>query len=90
MKESRGQTDKSLVDNSKLQIYGAVQDVADGSEINTSSALSRRGISNGECLLLTLYQDLGDFGVTGAESTVDLEAVCVVEEGASQREKDFL
>lgn len=39
---------------------------------------------------LTLYEDLGDFGVTGAESTVDLKAICVVEEGAAQREEDFL
>lgn len=39
---------------------------------------------------LTLYEDLGDFGVTGAESTVDLKTICIVEEGAAQREEDFL
>lgn len=39
---------------------------------------------------LTLYEDLGDFGVTGAESTVDLETICIVEEGAAQREENFL
>lgn len=39
---------------------------------------------------LTLYEDLGDFGVTGTESTVDLKTICIVEEGAAQREEDFL
>lgn len=39
---------------------------------------------------LTLHEDLGDFGVTGAESTVDLKTIRVVEEGAAQREEDFL
>lgn len=42
-----------------------------------------------ECVL-TLYEDLGDFGVTGAESAVDFKTVCIVEEGAAQREEDFL
>lgn len=40
--------------------------------------------------VLTLYEDLGDFGVTGAESTVDFKTVCIVEEGATQREENFL
>ena len=40
--------------------------------------------------LLTLYEDLGDFGVAGAESTVDFKAVCIVQEGASKGEEDFL
>lgn len=40
--------------------------------------------------LLTLYKDLGDFGVTGTESTIDFKSVCVVEERTSQWEKDFL
>lgn len=40
--------------------------------------------------VLTLYEDLGDFGVTGAESAVDFKTVCIVEEGAAQREEDFL
>lgn len=40
--------------------------------------------------LLTFYEDLGDFGVAGAESTVDLKAVCIVEERAPQGEEDFL
>lgn len=40
--------------------------------------------------LLTLYKDLRDFGVTGAESTIDFKPVCVVQERASQWEKDFL
>lgn len=40
--------------------------------------------------LLTLYEDLGDFGVAGAESTVDFKAVCIVQERASQGEEDFL
>lgn len=34
--------------------------------------------------LRTFYEDLRDFGVAGAESTVDLEAVSVIEEGAAQ------
>lgn len=45
---------------------------------------------NARAHLLTLYEDLRDFGVTGAESTVDFETVCIVEEGASQGEQDFL
>lgn len=40
--------------------------------------------------LLTLYKDLRDFGVTGTESTVDFKPVCIVQERASQWEKDFL
>ena len=40
--------------------------------------------------LLTLYEDLRDFGVAGAESTVDFETVGIVQERASQREEDFL
>lgn len=40
--------------------------------------------------LLTLYEDLRDFGVAGAESTVDFKTVCIVQERASQREEDFL
>lgn len=40
--------------------------------------------------LLTLYEDLRDFGVAGAESTVDFKTVCVVQERASQGEEDFL
>ena len=49
-----------------------------------------RGMSISGADLRTFYEDLGDFGVAGAEGAVDLEAVGVVEEGASQREKDFL
>lgn len=33
--------------------------------------------------LLTLYEDLRDFGVAGAESTVDFKTVCIVQERAS-------
>lgn len=40
--------------------------------------------------LLTLYKDLRDFGVAGAESTVDFKTVCIVQERASQGEKYFL
>lgn len=40
--------------------------------------------------LLTLYEDLRDFGVAGAESTVDFKTVCIVQERTSQREEDFL
>lgn len=40
--------------------------------------------------LLTLYEDLRDFGVTGAESTVDFKTVCIVQERASQGEEYFL
>lgn len=40
--------------------------------------------------LLTLYEDLWDFGVAGTESTVDFKTVCIVQERASQREEDFL
>ena len=39
---------------------------------------------------LTFHQHLGDLGVAGAEGTVDLEAVSVVQEGAPQGEEDFL
>lgn len=40
--------------------------------------------------LRTFYEDLRDFGVAGTKSAVDLEAVGVIEEGAAQREEDFL
>lgn len=40
--------------------------------------------------LLTLYEDLRDFCVAGAESTVDFKTVCIVQERASQGEEDFL
>lgn len=50
----------------------------------------KRGYVDPAAHALTLYEDLGDFGVTGAESAVDLKTVCIVEEGATQREEDFL
>lgn len=43
-----------------------------------------------EAHLLTLHEDLRDFGVAGAESTVDLKTVCIVQERASEGEEDFL
>lgn len=43
-----------------------------------------------EVHLLTLHEDLRDFGVAGAESTVDLKPVCIVQERASEGEEDFL
>lgn len=39
---------------------------------------------------LTFDQDLGDFRVAGAEGTVELEAVSVVQKGSPQREQHFL
>lgn len=39
---------------------------------------------------LTLYEHLRDFGVAGAESTVEFKAIGIVKERASQREEDFL
>lgn len=41
-------------------------------------------MTSGPLCLLTLYKDLGDFGVTGTESTIDFKSVCIVEERASQ------
>jgi len=49
----------------------------------------RRNVNPG-AHLLTLYKNLWDFGVAGAESTVDFKAVCVVQKRASQGEEDFL
>lgn len=49
----------------------------------------RRNV-NSKAHLLTLYEDLRDFGVAGAESTVDFKTVCIVQERASQGEEDFL
>lgn len=49
----------------------------------------RRNVGLG-AQVLTLDEDLGDFGVTGAESTVDFKTVCIVEEGAAQGEEYFL
>lgn len=43
-----------------------------------------------EAHLLTLHEDLRDFGVAGTESTVDLKPVCIVQERASEGEEDFL
>lgn len=39
---------------------------------------------------LTFHQDLGDLRVAGAEGTVQLEAVSVIQKGAPQREQHFL
>lgn len=43
-----------------------------------------------EASLLTLYEDLRDFGVAGAEGAVEFEAICIVQERASEGEEDFL
>lgn len=43
-----------------------------------------------EARSLTLYEDLGDFGVAGTESAVDFKTVCIVEEGASEGEENLL
>ena len=39
---------------------------------------------------LTFHQDLGDLRVAGAEGTVELEAVSVIQKGSPQREQHFL
>lgn len=55
--------------------------------------MASRGARNVHLLctdLRTFHEDLGDFGVAGTESAVDLEAVGVIEERATQREEDFL
>lgn len=90
LKVCRGQMDNRLADNSADQIYGALQDMADGWWINTSFSFEPRRNVDWGAHLLTLYEDLRDFGVAGAESTVDFEAVSIVQERASQREEDFL
>lgn len=82
--------DNCLADNSTEQIYGSLQDMADGWWINTSSPFEARRNVAPRAYLLTLYKDLRDFGVAGAESTVDLKTVCIVQERASQGEEDFL
>lgn len=40
--------------------------------------------------LLTLNENLWDFGMAGAESAVDFKTICIVEERASQGEEHFL
>lgn len=39
---------------------------------------------------LTFHQDLGDLRVAGAEGTVELEAVSVIQKGSPQGEQHFL
>ena len=39
---------------------------------------------------LTFHQDLGDLRVAGAEGTVELEAVSVIQKGSPEREQHFL
>lgn len=83
--------DNCLADSSAEQIYGGLQDMADDWWLYNPppSFELRRNVDPG-AHLLTLYEDLRDFGVTGAESTVDFKTVCIVEERASQGEEDFL
>lgn len=82
--------DNCLADNSAEQIYGASKNMTDNWWINASFSFELRRHVEPTAHLLTLYEDLRDFGVAGAESAVDLKTVCIVEERASQREKDFL
>lgn len=82
--------DNCLADNSAEQIYGALQNMTDEWWINASFSFELRRNVDPRAHLLTLYEDLRDFGVAGAESAVDFKTVCIVEERASQREKDFL
>lgn len=90
LKVCRGQMDNCLADNSAEQIYGALHDMADGWWIHTSFSFESRRNVDPRAHLLTLYEDLRDFGVAGAESTVDFKTVCIVQERASQGKQDFL
>lgn len=41
-------------------------------------------------VFFTFGKDLWDLGVAGAEGAVNLKAICIIQEGAAQREEHFL
>lgn len=50
----------------------------------------RSVVACGRCCFFTFGKDLWDLGMAGAEGAVNLKAICIIQEGAAQREEHFL